>query len=183
MVLIHTLTDPRLHLSLATGGIAVIRTDTLYGVVASATNERAVERIYHVKSRQPDKQLIVLISSVSQLFDTYSEATMQQIAPMWPGKNSIILPSSQAPAWLLRGGDSLAYRLPDNDELRALIDQTGPLVAPSANPEGLQPAMTIEEAQRYFGDMIDVYVDGGVITDNQASNVYRLTDTGFEQLR
>lgn len=183
MVLIHTLTDPRLHLSLATEGVAVIRTDTLYGVVASATSEHAVERIYQVKSRQSDKQLIVLISSVSQLFDNYDEATMQVLTTMWPGKNSIILPSRLAPAWLLRGGDSLAYRLPDNEELRKLIEQTGPLVAPSANPEGMEPAMTICDAQRYFGDTIDVYVDGGEVSDNQASNVYRLTATGFEQLR
>lgn len=184
MVLIHDLTDPRLVEILLLGGIAVIRTDTLYGLVASANNEQAVEKIYAIKHRQPHKQLITLISSTDQLMDDYAKEVHDDINKLWPGKNSIVLPSSLAPAWLLRGGDSLAYRLPNDEILQTLLYKTGPLVAPSANPESLPPAMTINEAINYFGDTIDMYVDGGNVTEPQPSRLYRLMSSGeFEQLR
>lgn len=183
MVLLHDLHDQRLTEALQAGGIAILRTDTLYGVVAVATNQAAVERVYEVKSRQPDKQLIVLISSIDDVFDSYPPEVVDRIKGLWPGKNTIVLPSQHAPDWLLRGGDSLAYRLPDSTELRELIAQTGPLVAPSANPESLPPAMTIDQATAYFGDNIDVYVDGGTVIDASPSNIYRLDNGRFEQLR
>ena len=42
-----------------------------------------------------------------------------------------------------------------------LLKQTGPLVAPSVNPEGQSPAKNIAEARKYFGDKVDFYQDGG----------------------
>lgn len=63
--------------------------------------------------------------------------------------------------YLHRGTKSLAFRLPKKKPLRELLEKTGPLVAPSANPQGLEPAKNITEAKKYFGDMVDVYVAGG----------------------
>lgn len=51
--------------------------------------------------------------------------------------------------------------MPDDKKLLALIRKTGPLVAPSANPEGLSPAKNIVEARKYFGENVPVYIDGG----------------------
>lgn len=165
------------------GGVAVVRTDTLYGIVARADNQAAVDRVYAIKERTPTKSPIVLISSPSQLFDTYDQPTLERLHELWPDKVSVILPSSAAPAWLTRGNASVAYRLPDNTPLRELVGATGPLIAPSANPEGDPPAMTIAQARGYFGDSVDVYVDGGTVTDNSPSKLYRLTDEGMERLR
>lgn len=183
MLLLHDLTDPRLPEILQSGGIGVVRTDTIYGVVASASNQVAVERIYAVKARQPDKQLIVLVDSITDVFDEYPPEVFAILSSLWPGKNSIILPSTHAAPWLLRGGDSLAYRVPDDDNLRALLRKTGPLVAPSANPESLPPAMAIDQAIAYFGDDVDVYVDGGTVADSHPSSLYRLSSGKLEQLR
>lgn len=49
---------------LKSDGIAVIPTDTLYGVVGSAMSKKAIEKIYKIKERDKSKPLIVLISSV-----------------------------------------------------------------------------------------------------------------------
>jgi L-threonylcarbamoyladenylate synthase len=77
---------------------------------------------------------------------------------LWPGKVSIILPCVHEQfAYLHRGTNSLAFRMPKANWLRKLIAQTGPLVAPSANPEGLEPAKTIKEARAYFGSRVDGY--------------------------
>jgi L-threonylcarbamoyladenylate synthase len=169
---------------LQTGQIGVLRTDTLYGVVGQASNERAVERIYGVKGRTPTKSPILLIASIDQLIDQYEPGVLAHVRGLWPGKNSIILPSPHGPVWLTRGNASIAYRVPADDGLRKLLEQTGPLIAPSANPEGEPPAMTIKQARAYFGDAVDFYVDGGEVASDAPSKLWRLQPNGeLERLR
>lgn len=165
------------------GGIGVVRTDTLYGLVASAANEAAVERVFAIKGRNDDKAPIVMISSIGQLFDRVDNDVLDSLKAFWPGKNSIILPSREAPNWIMRGNQSVAYRLPDNAALREFISEVGPIIAPSANPQGEKPAMTIEKAKRYFGDKVDFYVDGGTVTDEAPSKLLRFGPSGVERLR
>jgi L-threonylcarbamoyladenylate synthase len=165
------------------GAVGVLRTDTLYGIVANAANEKAVERVYAVKGRTPTKPPIILISSVEQILTPQSEQVLSLLGTMWPGKNSVIVPAVNAPSWLVRSGVSLAYRIPDHAPLRAFLASTGPLIAPSANPEGAHPAMTIDEAKAYFGSSVDFYVDGGTVLDDNPSRLYRLNAQGLERLR
>lgn len=168
---------------LCRGGIAVLRTDTLYGIVARAEDEAAVQRVYAAKGRTPSKSPIVLISNTRQLFDTYDASVHTTLAEYWPGPYTFVLPSRNAPRWIRRDNASVGYRLPAHLELIGLIDAVGPLIAPSANPEGLPPAMSIDQAAAYFGDAVDVYVDGGTVTDPHPSTIWRLTDDGLEKLR
>ena len=169
--------------TLRSGGIAVIRTDTIYGIVGRADTEASVERIYAVKGRTPTKSPITLIGRPEDMFDRYEQSMIDRLADLWPGKNSIILPSKDAPVWIVRTNASVAYRIPADEPLCALLEKTGPLIAPSANPEGLTPAMNIQEAIDYFGDDIDIYVDGGQVTDNTPSNLYAFGENGMERLR
>lgn len=168
---------------LQSGGVAVLRTDTIYGVVARADNEAAVNSVYKLKGRTPSKSPIVLIAEVGHTFDTYDKDEIDQIANMWPGKNSVIFPSLIAPDWVRRGNNSVAYRVPDDDDLRELLRKTGPLIAPSANPEGLEPAMNLQEAIDYFGDKVAIYIDGGQVVDNTPSKLFKVTSEGLERLR
>ncbi len=69
------------------------------------------------------------------------------------------------------------FRLPSPKPLRNLLLKTGPLIAPSANPEGLSPSKNIEEAKKYFGDSVDFYVDGGEI-EAKASKLIKLNNDG-----
>jgi L-threonylcarbamoyladenylate synthase len=165
------------------GDIGVLRTDTLYGIVASAAHEEAVERVYTVKGRTPTKPPIILIADVNQMLVPIDSGMYDRIKEMWPGKNSVIVPAPGAPRWLVRSGASLAYRIPDNAALRALLSRTGPLIAPSANPEGEPPAVSISEAKAYFGESVDFYVDGGTVTDDSPSRLYRLDGPMLERLR
>lgn len=175
--------DDELVTTLRSGGVAVIRTDTIYGIVARADNEASVERIYTIKQRSPNKSPIVLLAKQENIFDVPSAYELAMVGDLWPGKNSIIFPTAQAPAWLERGNESIAYRIPDDERLRELLEKTGPLIAPSANPEGLPPAMNVKEAIEYFGDLVDIYVDGGQITDNTPSRLFKITNAGLERLR
>lgn len=167
---------------LKSGGIAVVATDTLYGLVGQALNRPAVERIYTVKGRSPAKPFIILISHQSQL-ELFGVQAVSQLNDYWPGPVSIILPCNRPDLkYLHRGTNDLAFRLPAKDDLRALIDQTGPLVAPSANPEGQPPATTITEAKAYFSNKVDVYADSGRVEGNP-SKLIKITGGQIETLR
>lgn len=175
--------DDALVDTLLSGGVAVLRTDTIYGIVARADMQSAVEQVYEIKGRTPSKSPIVLIARPEDMFDMYGDDELSMLATFWPGKNSIILPSKTAPEWIRRGNASVAYRVPDDEPLRALLEKTGPLIAPSANPEGLPPAMNIAEAQQYFGATVDGYIDGGQVIDDSPSRLFRVTGGGLERLR
>ena len=172
--------------SINEGGVGIIPTDTLYGLVGSAQNAEAIERIYDLKRRDPRKPLIVLISHTDQLEQfgiELSESLLAQLGTYWPGAYSIILPTIDDQfEYLSRGEDTIAFRLPDSEELRALIEETGPLVAPSANVEGLPPATTVEGAKKYFGTDVDFYVDGGEL-DGKASTILRFDGNDVEIVR
>ncbi len=110
--------------------------------------------------------MIILIDSVHALgqFGIEPDARLAAVLKkLWPGPVSIIFPCSQKKfEYLHRGTKTLAFRLPRDRWLRALLKHTGPLVAPSANTEGEKPATTISEAKQYFGNTIDFYINGGV---------------------
>lgn len=168
---------------LRASGIAIIRTDTLYGIVARAENERAVERIFAVKARDRDKPLIVLLDDANRAFDHAEVVETYSAKSDVP--TTVIVESPHAPAWLRHADGSVGYRVPRDEALRALIAQTGPLVAPSANPQGEAPAASIEQAKKYFGDKITLYIDGGEVPNDQtASRIIKLEKNGsFKRLR
>lgn len=170
--------DPQVAIILNEGGIGIIRTDTLYGIIARADDETAVSRVYALKGRDENKSPIVLIDAINMLYDEANEQTNYFLQTVWPGAISVILPSKQAPHWIMRGNNSVAYRLPANASLRTLVAETGPLIAPSANPQGLEPALNIQQAQLYFGEAVDFYVDGGTVVDAQPSQLLRIDEAG-----
>jgi L-threonylcarbamoyladenylate synthase len=142
------------------GKIGVIPTDTIYGIVCSAMNKRSVERLYKIRRRNLKKPMIIIISSIKDL-ELFNVKIDKKITnKYWPGRVSIIVPVKKF-KYLHRGKNSLAFRLPDNKDLIKLLKISGPIVAPSANMEGREPAQTIEKAFNYFQDKIDFYVDCG----------------------
>ncbi len=148
---------------LKAGQVGVLPTDTIYGIVGSALRPGTVRRIYSLRKRDPKKPMIILIGDMRDLarFGAVPDRrTKKVLRRVWPGKVSVIL-SAKKFRYLHRGTNTLAFRLPKPNWLRALLRATGPLVAPSANFEVEQPARTIAGAKRYFGDRVEFYVDFG----------------------
>ena len=175
---------------LLAGKIGVIPTDTIYGLVGQALNKKTVERIYAVRKRNPSKPMIVLISHIDnlKLFGVdANEKLKNTLSQFWPGEVSIILPIDDSSyleklSYLHRGTKTLAFRLPNNKALAKWLDQTGPLVAPSANLEGLPSATTIDEAKNYFGNFVDFYLDGGKI-ESPSSKLIKIENGKIIELR
>lgn len=165
---------------LSEGGVVVMPTDTLYGIVGKAFSPLTVSRIYEARKRTPEKPFIVLIGDVSELnkFSINLSEEQKKVVENFTTPTSFILdcPHEEL-TYLHRGTKTLGFRVPAEPGLRNLLLKTGPLVAPSANPEGLPPAKNITEAKNYFGDLVDLYIDGGEI-EGKASKVIRLERDG-----
>lgn len=170
---------------LRNAGVAVIPTDTIYGIVARAEDKQAVEDVYNIRGRHPGKPCIILISEIADVkaFGIDPNPYITTLNTHWPGPVSIILPCKHPElAYLHRGTNSLAFRLPDVKWLRDLLHNTGPLVAPSANTEGNPPAVTIAEAKHQFGDRVGYYLGHGKI-HGKPSTVISLLNGKNEVIR
>jgi L-threonylcarbamoyladenylate synthase len=171
---------------LKNGGIGVLPTDTIYGLLGQALDKSVVQRIYKVRRRSPAKPLIILISKVSdlKLFGIkLAPAELEFLNKYWPGALSVILPCfSPKFKYLHRGTKTLAFRLPNKKSVLDIIKRTGPLVAPSANPEREKPADNLPEAAGYFGNAVDFYYGRGNLT-GQASTLVKLENGKVEVLR
>ena len=129
--------NPQVIDQLKKGGVVCGPTDTVYGLIGLVSNKEAVEKIYSIKKRDPTKSLIVLISDLAQLNKFgVQQSDIDNASHYWPGRISLILNVVNVADYLTRGKPNLAFRLPESKMLRSLIAKTGPLVAPSANPEG-----------------------------------------------
>jgi L-threonylcarbamoyladenylate synthase len=151
--------------TLKRGGIGVLPTDTIYGLVGKALSRKAVLRIYKARKRSPAKPMIILIGSLNDLtaFNVRpNERVLGVLRKIWPGPVSVIFPCPEKKySYLHRGTNTLAFRLPKDVSLRKLLAVTGPLVAPSANLEGRKPALSVAAAENYFNDEVDFYLDAG----------------------
>lgn len=166
------------------GTVGIIPTDTVYGLAARAEDREAVTRLYRIKNREA-KPGTVISADLAQLERLgIKHRYLKAVEQFWPGAVSVVIPvSNPALAYLHQGKMSLAVRIPDNANLRQLLQSTGPLLTSSANPPGGRPAADIQQARDYFGDQVDFYADGGDLSDRQPSTVVRIVDDAIEVLR
>ena len=156
------------------GRLVIAPTDTLYGILADFSDRKVVEYLYQLKGRDLEKRLIALVPDLESAQALSREPLPPFAKRFWPGPLTIILPSAQAHPL---GWETQAVRVPDSPWLKALLAKIGgPLFAPSANPQGRQPALTAQEAQDYFGDSVDLYIDNG----SAASGAVPSTIVGWE---
>ena len=179
-----SLENSALHKLLINGAVGVLLTDTVYGLVACATNAEAVARLYTLKNRH-QKPGTLIAANIDQLVDLgIKRAYLKAVEQFWPGPVTIVVPTSnQDFAYLRQDSTSIAVRVSADENLNKLIIACGPLLTSSANTPGNVPAVTITEAQRYFGDQADFYVDGGAAVDRQLSAIVRMVDDALEVLR
>lgn len=180
----HSIAHPSVASTLSQGGLAVLRTDTIYGIVARAHDPEAVRRLYDAKHRNPEKSCIILVSDASDIpglseahLAKYLELHSQRPTTLVVPVEDIFFPH------LVKPHGTLAFRLITRGELHTLIQDTGPLLAPSANLEGMPPAASIDQAIDYFGDRVQMYVDGGTVKHAQPSRIMALEAGRLKVLR
>jgi L-threonylcarbamoyladenylate synthase len=147
------------------GELAVIPTDTVYGIAADAFQPAAVQRLLDAKGRgrqSPPPVLIPGIPTLDALAETVPDEVRALVSAFWPGGLTIILPARSSLTWDLgetRG--TVALRMPSNRVALELLSETGPLAVSSANLTGQPAAMTALDASEMLGDRVSVYLDDG----------------------
>ncbi|HMN28432.1 MAG TPA: L-threonylcarbamoyladenylate synthase [Caldilineaceae bacterium] len=135
---------------LETGEVIAAPTDTVYGLMCRFDQAEAIARLYVAKGRPPEKAIPVLIADVDQM-ERLVKLPLSSLAAalaerFWPGPLTLILPAlPHLPSILTAGQPTVGVRMPNHDQLRLLIRQTGPLAATSANRSGGPEAHTADE--------------------------------------
>jgi len=183
MHVFHSLHDPELVALLKSDAVGVLPTDTLYGVVARAASPAAVEKLYALKHREK-KPGTTIAATAEQLIELGIDAEMvRNVADYWPASLSIVMPLSDDLEYLHQGVGESPFRVVADESLQMLLEQTGPLMTSSANLPGEPPAQDLPQAQAYFGEHVDFYVDGGFIGDRQPSTIARYDNGKLTVLR
>lgn len=136
---------------LRAGGVALLPTDTIYGLHAMAADQLAAGRIRDMKGRGDDKPFVIIASSVEQLRGL-GAIVPEQLSGIWPAPLTAILVSGEA---------TIAARIPDLGWLRSLLDRTGPLVSTSANRSGEPPVASPDLLAPDLQNRLDALLDQG----------------------
>ena len=160
--------------TLASGGIAVYPTDTIYGIGCDAGNADAVERVNLLKLRAPGRPLLVLVPGPDWITNWAAEfppGCRRIMSACWPGPLTLILKASpRAPRGILGDGHTIGLRWADHPFLQALLDAVGaPIVSTSANLSGCEPLRRPgDECHSWLRD-VDMVVDGGPLEGKEST--------------
>jgi len=174
---------------LRAGGVAIVPTDTVYGIIADATNDEAVKKIFSLKRRPLEKSLPIFVKDIqsARWFAYISDIKAQFLERIWPCNITIVFHHKEKlPSVLTGGADTIALRIPNHKFLLQLLTTFDrPIVQSSANIAGFPPAKNIEELRAYFGSCdfeLDLVVDAGVI-QGTASTVLDFTRSDLRVVR
>lgn len=173
-----SLTDPRLAEIIIGGGVGIIPTDTVYGLVGSASNKAAIEKLYTLKfrERQPGTTIGASVEQLQALgFPNHMLAVASQY---WPDAISVEMTTEKIPDYLRAGQTHMAARIPKYPDLLELLYRTGPLMTTSANTLKSPTSRTSGEAIAYFGEDVDFYVDAGDLGERSPSTIIGFDTSG-----
>lgn len=170
---------------LETGGTILYPTDTIWGIGCDATNTKAVEKIYRIKSRTEAKSLIVLLDHIDKL-PTYIEKV--------PDITSDLLDSITNPVTIIysdarklapnvvASDGTIAIRIVKDDFCSELIRRFGkPIVSTSANISGFDPPAVFSQIATEIKNSVDYIViyKQDYYTRSKPSTIIRLRDDGM----
>jgi len=174
----HTL--KRLSSALTQGRIVAFPTETFYALGVRYDHLAAVERLYDLKKRPPDKAMPLIIGHerlLSLIAAEVPPAARHLMDRFWPGPLTLVLRAKETLSpQITAGTGAVAVRIPGSSfalTLAAALDF--PITATSANVSSLPPADSAEAVAAYFGDTIDFLIDGGTTSGMLPSTIVDVT--------
>lgn len=161
------------------GGVAVIPTDTVYGLAAHPDFTAAVERLYAIKGRESKKPIALLAADAAAaerfLGGGFPPGAAELAERHWPGALTLVLPVHGTSADVRFEG----LRVPDHDWTRRLLAACGGVLrVTSANLSGRRPATDASAALMAIGLSADIVADDGVSPGGVASTVIKVDASG-----
>lgn len=166
--------------ALAGGELAVIPTETVYGLAARADDPAAVARIFAAKGRPATNPVIVHIVGLEMAracTGAWPDAASVLARAFWPGPLTLVLPRGPLiPDIVTAGGPTVGIRWPSHPFAQAVIRECGfPVAAPSANPSNALSPTSATQARDALGDRVPLIIDGGQCQVGIESTVLDLT--------
>ena len=149
---------------LQSGGIVAFPTDTVYGLGSLAFNNAAIESIYTAKDRPIEKAIPILIGDLSdldQVADDIPSMAFRFASRFWPGPLTCVVPKKQTLPPAVSANTTVAVRIPDHPDTRALLRAAGPMAVTSANISGQSSPSTAQEVYDQLNGRIPLILDGG----------------------
>ncbi len=170
------------------GGIVAFPTETFYGLGAKFNIENALEKLYALKKRPEEKPMPLIIGDMGMLAAIAANVSDTASALMnkyWPGPLTLLLKAKKGLSkYLTAKGDKIAVRIPGESIALHLVREAGfPITATSANISGMPPADDASAVLKYFGDKIDMIIDGGKTTGGQPSTIVDAFGKSIKVLR
>ena len=164
-------------------GIALLPTETVYGLAANALSDEASEKIFLAKGRAQDNPLIVHVASiemVEKLVEKIGTVEQKLMEKFWPGPLTIIMKRKSkkvVPNVTTANLDTVGIRMPSNQIAQKLIEKAGlPIAAPSANISGKPSGTNINDIFDELSSKVDCIIDGGTCEVGLESTVVRVID-------
>jgi len=168
------------------GGIIIYPTDTVYGLGCDLSNKKGIEKIYELKKRNRKQPLSFVCSDLKHISEyakvtDYAYKTMKRLLP---GAYTFILEASRlVPKIILPKRSTTGIRVPDNQICLSLVKELGqPIISTSVKTEQGETLGDPSVIKEYFGRMVDLIIDGGIIMP-QPSSVISLVDDNIEIIR
>jgi L-threonylcarbamoyladenylate synthase len=152
---------------LAAGGLVAFPTETVYGLGADATNDKAVAKLYAVKERPSFNPLIAHVADLAAAtrLAVFDDAALHLARAFWPGPLTLVLAkAAHCPVGLLAtaGLDTIAVRVPSHPVAREILAAFAkPVAAPSANRSGKVSPTTAQHVLHDLRDRIDLLINDG----------------------
>jgi L-threonylcarbamoyladenylate synthase len=146
--------------------LVAIPTETVYGLAGNAYDDTVIRKIFDLKRRPLFNPLIVHIKSETYLKEVAKnipEKALQLAKRFWPGPLTLLLAKKSNISDLLTSvKETVAVRVPNHPVTLAVLEKLDfPLAAPSANPFGSISPTSAEHVLNYFGESLEVILDGG----------------------
>lgn len=167
---------------LRAGGVAIVPTDTVYGLVCDGRDDAAKDRIFQMKGRSASKPLIGFADTIEkvQRFAEVPPEKMPFLKENWPGAVTFILKAKVKLPRMTTEKGTIAFRIPDHRFFFSLMEKFEILASTSANISGEKAPCRIEEISDGLKDKADIVIDGGIVPGTPSSI---LDLTGKEHIR
>lgn len=178
--------EERIISELKKGNLVIMPTDTVYGIVADATKEETIKKVFEAKERSFNKPLLVLVSDKKMLEKVVSEIspkTEEIISKYWPGPLTILFPKKEKVLDILTASSPyIAVRMPNDERLLNIIRKVNrPLISTSANITSKETITEVSQIEDKMQEKISYILDGGVVK-NEASTIIKIENDKIEIL-
>lgn len=169
----------RVETIIHSGGIIAYPTEAVYGLGCDPYNQTAINKLFAIKQRNPNKQMILIASTWQQIenlidLSKLPDNRLNEIMQTWPGPVTWVMPASElAPKWLKGDDQSIALRISAHPLVQTICNHLNQaIVSTSANVSQQEPARSYNEVEKIFANQIDYIIPGETGGAKKPSMIY-----------